>query len=228
MGPGTWEERSLFKSLVVDVRAKPRRVPMWEIYLFEGFSNQWSSHVKAGASQRAQFESDGGPLRLKAQPTFNANLTSQRIVHIPEEKRAHRIPPPSPRSKGDLAGNQLIAWKAPRRAISSKSTWTERAPSCRNKLRWYPQQHAVLFLVLAPPSPRRTLVEPWWNPRKTLPQGRLAPGLRPQTKLSAVGEKEGIETWTGCRFLETKWTPAELVWPKEAARLASCDCNAEM
>ena len=69
----------------------------------------------------------------------------------------------------------------------------------------YPQQHAVLFVVLAPRrSPRRTswnprgtlverwwnpggtLVEPLWNPRGTLPQGRPVPprslsGLRPQS-----------------------------------------------
>ena len=54
-------------------------------------------------------------------------------------------------------------------------------PPKKNKLRRYPQQHAVLFLVLAPPrSPRRTsqnLVEPWWNPGGTLvePYLRAAP-----------------------------------------------------
>ena len=60
----------------------------------------------------------------------------------------------------------------------------------KNRLRRYPQQHAVLFLVLAPPrsprrtswNPRGTLVEPSWN----LTQGRLGPprslsGLRPQS-----------------------------------------------
>ena len=55
-------------------------------------------------------------------------------------------------------------------------------PTGEKKLRWYPQQHAVLFLVLAPPrslrrtscNPRGTLVEPWWNltwgPPRTTPE----------------------------------------------------------
>ena len=38
-------------------------------------------------------------------------------------------------------------------------------------------------------EPRGTLVEPWWNPRGTLPQGR--PAIWSETpKLSAVGEKQ--------------------------------------
>ena len=71
----------------------------------------------------------------------------------------------------------------------------------KNKLRRYPQQHAVLFLVLAPPlaEPRKTLVktlvEPWWNltpgPPRTTPQPIWA-GLTP--KLSAVGE-QGNPFW---------------------------------
>ena len=53
-------------------------------------------------------------------------------------------------------------------------------PRKKNKLRWYPQQHAVLFLVLE-------------NPRGTLPQGLPGPprslsGLRLQS-FQLLGEK---------------------------------------
>ena len=49
----------------------------------------------------------------------------------------------------------------------------------------------MLFSARTTPQPSQNLVEPWWNPRGTLPQGR--PG--PETpKLSAVGEIHmGIE-----------------------------------
>ena len=64
----------------------------------------------------------------------------------------------------------------------------------KNKLRWYPQQHAALFLVLAPPrSPRRTS----WNPGGTLvePYLRAAPdhprAWAETPKLSAEEQEEG-------------------------------------
>ena len=80
-------------------------------------------------------------------------------------------------------------------------------------LRRYPQQHAVLFLVLAPPcSPRRPWwwkVEPWWNPGGTLVEPSWNPGpprslsgLRLH-KLSAVGEKD--KERSGFRF--SLWVP---------------------
>ena len=74
------------------------------------------------------------------------------------------------------------------------------------------------LLVLAPPrSPRKTscnphgLVEPWWNPGKTLGErwGNLTPGPPRTTpepiwaetpKLSAVGEKQKATTSVANRF----------------------------
>ena len=65
-----------------------------------------------------------------------------------------------------------------------------------------PQQHAGLFLVLAPPrSPRktypgRTLVEPWWNPRGTLPQGRAGPPRN--LSFSCCGKNTIYLGWSTC------------------------------
>ena len=69
------------------------------------------------------------------------------------------------------------------------------------KLRRYPQQQAVLFIVLAPPhSPPRTSWNAWWNPGGTLvePYLRAAPGpprslsgLRPQS-FQLLGKKKSI------------------------------------
>ena len=88
--------------------------------------------------------------------------------------------------------------------------WSNGTAQEENKLRCYPQQHAVLFLVLAPPprrtswnpggtlvepwwNPGGTVVVPWWNPRETLPHGRPGPpqslsGLRPQS-FQQLGKK---------------------------------------
>ena len=54
----------------------------------------------------------------------------------------------------------------------------------------------IRFLVLAPPQASQNLVERWWNPRGTLPQGRPgAPwslfGLRPQS-FQLLGKKNEI------------------------------------
>ena len=100
----------------------------------------------------------------------------------------------------------MQCWRAVHFFWQLELLWTRkgypRKKKKKQKIRRYPQQHAMLFVVLAPPrslrriswNPRGTLVEPWWNPRVTLPQGRPGPprclsGLRPRS-FQLLGRKK--------------------------------------
>ena len=60
---------------------------------------------------------------------------------------------------------ELLHSKGIAQSVSNQTTPT--SPS-ENKLMCHPQQHAVLFLVIAPRQPSPNLVEPWWNLGGTL------------------------------------------------------------